>query len=275
MRSTGLPRRRAGRTSYQLQPETIHVNHSGILPAAALSNFFKAPSTSIVNTSKLPSINARDDLPAVNTKSVHQKNKCLAEVIQSQLMELKLQHRCRYQRRELGNLPRSSMKKSHATDSNGNIPTKLNSGVCSPNRKSCSNLSKELSSESKPSPSSAWHPKQKISHTKSFEVSSNNKIALHMPKVTNVALRERHDNFQKQFYTPANAEPISSGRVLELTRSNTLIITDTDDQNKSSLSSSYMDQDKFESVFNWVQSVEMAHKLEGKCSEVLSVPTLL
>lgn len=248
------------RTSYQLQPTTMHINHSGILPVAALSNFFKAPATPI--HSRLPTINISEGSPVFHrSKSIHQRNKCLAEVIQSQLMELKkLQDKYRYQKLESS----QTMKTMHRT-SISDTTKAIGSHIAGIQQKE--DFSRLIASdgmrEMKPtllSPSS-----------RPYVSRSNTKIALTPPKAIPFARKNMPSSLQKRL-SPDKLEVIPTAKISENTQESQL--DKSEEQQYSSVTPEYkhtMDPVKFASIANWVQSVEAAQKQKGKCSEVISI----
>lgn len=269
------PVRGRDRRGYQLQPTAMHVNH-GMLPAAALSNFFKAPSTPI--RSKLPSISISDGSPVYRNKSIHQRNKCLAEVIQSQLVELKrLQDKYRHQKCESRALRLNRHKESAADESIVDL-NKSNNAINDANKRG-NNISRllipevQLIPKQQPiKPTTLPVNKQSVSKTSPVQSDSRKKISLQTQSPTCQAAAVSPT--AKPVTAPTDTiRTICKDNLLSLQISGRSSQTVNKTQ-ASSHNNSSMDPIKMESISNWIQSVELAQRLEGKCSEVLSIPAL-
>ena len=244
------------RAGYQLQPAAMHVNH-GLLPAAALSNFFKAPATPI--RSKLPSISISNGRSVYRTKSMHQKNKCLAEVIQSQLMELKrLQDRYRCQKVESKTIKLNQRKNS--IEESTPSPTKSNTSSSDPEPKK-GEISKLLT------PNIKLMPKRQPLKPTTL-VNKDLTITQHS---TDAERKVHKVTIATNTLTKLAPAPIENSKV---SVESLLTTHDKDEDCHSPLRNSFMDPSKLASIADWIESVEIAQRLEGKCSEVISTPSL-
>lgn len=240
------------RTQYQLQPDSL-VGRSDMLPAAALSNFFRAPASSIHN--KLPAIAALpSDKPPQFSKSINQRNRCLAEVIQTQLLELKkLQDRYRYKNTDL--LPSRQRQHQHRCSlDEGQLMAAKGSG--SGRRKSVS--------QPKPSSKSDITP-QAISadiRVLTLPVAATSKP--YKPVGVKVETKEMK----------ASVQPISHTGNALIAQFNNYMVEKPRYLVPETLIQRHMDPLKFAAIQKWVNSVETAHKMEGKCSEVISTPAV-
>jgi len=244
------------KTSYQMQPEAL-VSHSGMLPAAALSNFFKAPATPI--RSKLPSIGPTltDSQPSMS-KSIHRRNKCLAEVIQTQLLELKkLQDRYRYRSTDRRMLPRRQF--------NGR-------NLSSDNTSSDEKTRKDSHSSSDP----LWTRSGKLHPNTDKGSQSLGASPLHSsPSTAGIqSLKQASQSSAKISADPLRAPPgalwkndIHVLQPLE-TSTESLTLTGTDNQ----WSHDFMNQEKFQSITKWIHKVEDIQSREGKWTDVISIP---
>lgn len=237
------------RTGYQLQPTSMHVNHHGMLPAAALSNFFKAPATPI--HSKLPSINISDGKPVYRNKSMHQRNKCLAEVIQTQLVELKrLQDKYRSQKLESRTIKLNQHKDS--VEDISRSPTKSNT--------SSNTEQKDESVCILETPKVT--PKRQLIKPTIIDRSKPSSSNLHQTP---------SDDLQKT--VKPKAAPQAK---VEFIRRETSKLTDSPlatfrlKSRQTTQRNCFMDSEKLASITSWVKAVETAQRLEGKCSEVIS-----
>lgn len=262
--STSTPRG-VERTGYQLQPTSMHVNHHGMLPAAALSNFFKAPSTPIHG--KLPSISISGRTPVYRTKSIHQRNKCLAELIQSQLVELKrLQDKYRFQKSEPKMI--KLRRKDSVVESGGNL-TKSNSsnnliakkkddisGVVAPDVRL-------IPKTQHLKPTTLTNRPSVIKSTHVQPADARKRLTLDTQTLTAMASR---DSPSKTISNQPEAISKDNLRSLQAEENGNHMPINTPN--------SFMDSSKLASISNWIKSVEIAHRLEGKCSEVISTPSL-
>ena len=291
-----------GNTAYQLQPETM-LNHSGMLPAAALSNFFKAPSSPIIS-SQLPTIHCGADKPQIS-KSIHQRNKCLAEVIQSQLMELKrLQGKHRLQKGDgtcTTGVYKSNVSKSLPINTDDqHVGTAYSSqykkvlNTSSP-RKLITPDIKVLMGKTGTAAENHQHP----STTTTTPVDTGSSvhrpdILLMTPTATqlqSISCVPRHDGSSGKNSQADNRNKADTNNGLSCNRSLTPVVTpnhslisplvspsrsDTTSLSvpirPAALQQNYMDPIKFATIRNWVEKVEMVQKLEGKCSDVISKP---
>ena len=274
------------RTGYHLQPTSMQLTHDGLLPAAALSNFFKAPAKPI--SGKLPSIGISSGKPLYRSKSIHQRNKCLAEVIQSQLVELKkLQDKYRCQRLESRALRLSQPKSS---------PEETNCSSNKPNT-TCSHADSrkhELVSSATP-PSTQFMSKNRLikptvlnkppQHTQEnypdtplkFLTDTQPKLQPEtqpkFPPDTQPKLQtDTQPKFQRITSFTVSSPTKLNLRAKQLDKRGNGKLISIDENAMTHHNNCYMDPEKHSLIYEWVKSVEAAHRLEGKWSEVISIP---
>lgn len=272
------------KTSYQLQPASM-LNHSNMLPAAALSNFFRAPASPM--NGKLPTIHVSEGKPKIS-KSIHQRNKCLAEVIQSQLIELKkLQSKHRYQKGDSVVLQSLEITNSRPTKSQHQVEDKPGINFTRKESNASSN-SRLLTPDVKTLTS------QHYTLPKPTPAEQSNSSAIPLNRMqSNIFLTPSATPLKVPQEEKGKQSPNSNTQTTQLgdTLTNlslspvtaTLGVSPMVSPHRSGSSSparirppalvqDYMDPVKFATIMNWVDSVEAAHRLEGKWSEVISVP---
>lgn len=245
------------RTQYQLRPNSL-IDRSDMLPAAALSNFFKAPGSSI--QSKLPAIAALpSEKPPKFSKSINQQNRCLAEVIQTQLLELKkLQDRYRYKNTEL--LPSRPRQRQHrcSLDEGQTVPQVSGSG----RRKLVSQQQKQISRpDSKPESTTSPTITTDI-RMLTLPVATGSKPC--RPINTQVEPKDIKSSLQTGNKTDRQTDSML------IAKFNNYLVEKPTHLVPQTLIQRHMDPLKFAAIQKWVNSVEAAHRIEGKCSEVIS-----
>lgn len=296
--SMNRPRLRES-TAYQLQPESM-LNHSGMLPAAALSNFFKAPSSPLLN-SRLPTIPCGDGIPKIS-KSIHQRNKCLAEVIQSQLMELKkLQGKHHRLYKSTDNVCNGVHKMGMSNYQPVNGDEQVASSFLS--KKKISNDSSRVLLT--PDAKLLTHHCTDKSKVQSGTVTSQHSTMVTKATHPNIFLTtppgtQFQSSLTKFPQPPSKSSPESlcTPDTINMAPSCNLSLTPGATPNHSLISPlvspsrssyttnssmavhpaapplSYMDPAKFLAVKSWAENVDTIQKLEGKCSDVISIPDI-
>lgn len=274
-----------------------------MLPVAALSNFFQAPAIPIHN--KLPAIQAvRSTREPQRSKSIYQRSRGLAEVIQMQLVELKKIHE-KYKPNE--RVPVTTCKTGpphftrHATE--GFLPSVTNTQVLNNGLHLTAPLKKPKESRVKIlTPSKQGSEREGIrkvidtkredgwavsaSTTPTYRVSS---IENTTPQPTSVSINTPQPPAKSlrvaSTLNPIKILPTDTTSALNVTKplptnntSSSLNATKQLSNDAKSLGNSAsplpnarlrMDPVKFAAIEEWIKSVELAHEEEGKCLQVL------
>lgn len=248
-------------THHQLRADAPF--HSDMLPAAALSNFFKAPATPI---HRLPAIHPVKSCQDPHfSKSLHQRNRGLAEVIQMQLVELKKLHG-KYGARDMPAMSRAHQIQSLSRHSAGYTECVLprvnnqksllsrrynstTSIIPSPKQETLENrdttVSVTTSQQAQSKASTYTAASMRVSQTGSTPNISS-------PNVQNRTILDKQPDKQPderpdtQTHT-SNTSPIR----VSLTPPNPILFN-------------HLGQDKFDAIQQWIHSVEEAHEKDGK-----------
>lgn len=238
-------------THHQLHADAPLLHHSDMLPAAALSNFFKAPATPIHN--KLPAIHpVKSYRDPQFSNSLNQRSKGLAEVIQMQLIELKKLHG-KYAARDMAAMTRSPNQTQNLTRNSTNYGECIFPSVS--NQRSL--LSRQYNSTMSIIPASKQRTENRDTTTTSAATSKQEQSKASTYTTTSMQISRTCSTPNIQ---PPNVQnrtekhttlPNSSHLKVPVLPPNPLLLK-------------HLEPEKFSAIQKWINSVEEAHEKDGK-----------